>query len=338
MKKTAGNQQRRVWGAVLAATLALSAAGASAAPRESAAAEPEKITVGVVVKVSIMWPLYVAEEKGFFRKRGLTADIVSTGGSAKGVQQLAAGALQIDEGGLPDLIRAIQGGAPAKIVVLEMKAAPYRVFAQKQIKSVPQLKGKKIMIGGSKDVTRIYVEAMLKAHGLKASDYDYFYAGSSANRFAALQSGGVDATILPPPFDFQSEALGFTDLGTTQSYLKDFPFDAYAVNTNWAKERRQTAVGFVAGFLEGARWLYNEANKGEAVAILTKFTETNRDIGNMTYDLFMKKIDAFSRDGKLSRQGYERLMEALVELGDMEKPIPPMERFFDYSYIDASAR
>ncbi len=60
-----------------------------------------------------------------------------------------------------------------------------------------------ISVGGAKDITRVYAERMLAAHGLKPSDYDFIYAGATTARAQALLSGAVDAAILLPPANFQ---------------------------------------------------------------------------------------------------------------------------------------
>ena len=80
------------------------------------------------------------------------------------------------------------------------------------------------MIGGAKDITRIFTERMLEPNGLKSGDYDYIFAGATSARFSALQSGAVDAAILTVPFNFYAESAGFTNLGFTFDYIPDMPF------------------------------------------------------------------------------------------------------------------
>ena len=63
-------------------------------------------------------------------------------------------------------------------------------------------------VGGVTDVTLIYVKALLASAGLKASDVDFVYAKAAGDRFSALVSGGIDATILNPPTYFKAEAAG----------------------------------------------------------------------------------------------------------------------------------
>jgi TRAP-type uncharacterized transport system substrate-binding protein len=55
------------------------------------------------------------------------------------------------------------------------------------MKSLKDLKGKTVSIGGQKDVTRSYLDRMLEPNVLKDSDVN-LYAGASSARLAALES------------------------------------------------------------------------------------------------------------------------------------------------------
>ena len=63
---------------------------------------------------------------------------------------------------------------------------PYALLAKASIKSLADLKGKVISVGGPKDITRLYVDRMLAPQGLKTGDYDYVYAGATTARAQAL--------------------------------------------------------------------------------------------------------------------------------------------------------
>ena len=91
---------------------------------------------------------------------------VTVGGG--GAQQLAGGSLNIAHSGYPDFARASLRGAPLKIIINDIIASPYAVFAKPQIKQIADLKGKLISIGGVNDVTLIYIKAFLASAGLKA--------------------------------------------------------------------------------------------------------------------------------------------------------------------------
>jgi hypothetical protein len=115
--------------------------------------------------------------------------------------------------------------------------SPYEAVGARTVKSWIDLRKKTVMIGGAKDITRVYFEDIAKPNGLAAGEYDYVFAGSTAARFSALTSGSVAATILFPPFNFLAIRDGYTKLGLSADYTKSFPFSAYSVNLNWAELR-----------------------------------------------------------------------------------------------------
>src|SRR5262249_9219699 len=113
------------------------------------------------------WPTAVAIEKGFFAAEGIKADPVYAQSNAGVIQQLAAGSINVStNSGLVDPIRAIEKGAPIAIIRIEVEKPPYSLLAKPAIKSIKELKGKLISVGGAKDITRIFVERMLEPNGV----------------------------------------------------------------------------------------------------------------------------------------------------------------------------
>ena len=159
------------------------------------------------------WPIYGAQLRGYFKDVGLEVEFVPAPASNAVMQQLAAGSAPMGAASPIDALRAIDKGAPISLLRIESTQAPYEVFAKKSIAKLADLKGKTIMIGGARDITRFYMERMLTPNGVKPGEYDYVYAGATAQRYAALQSGSIDATILAAPFNFRARGDGFTNLG-----------------------------------------------------------------------------------------------------------------------------
>ena len=148
--------------------------------------------------------------------------------------------------GIVDPIRAIEKGAPIAIWRVDMQSPPYALLAKPAIKSIKELKGKTISIGGAKDITRIFVERMLVPNGVKPGDVDYVFAGATSARLSALQSGAVDAAILTSPHNFYAEAAGFTNLGWTIEYAKELPFSGGAVNAPGRRPTSPCSTKFIA--------------------------------------------------------------------------------------------
>src|SRR5229473_1012932 len=142
----------------------------SAAPVRAA----DTVVIGTVGSASAnLWPLFIGLDKGFFAAENVKPDLVYVPASAAVIQQLAAGSLHMTMStGLVDPIRAIDQGATMAITRFEVQAPPYVIMAKPGIKSLGELKGKVISVGGAKDITRIYAERMLAPHQVKPGEYD----------------------------------------------------------------------------------------------------------------------------------------------------------------------
>ena len=145
----------------------------------------DTVTIGTVGSPSAnLWPVFIGIDKGFFTAQNVKADVVYIQSSASVIQQLSAGSLDMSMStGLVDPIRAIDQGAAIALTRFEVQAPPYALLAKSSIKTLKDLKGKVISLGGPKDITKIYVERMLAPHGVKPGEFDMVFAGATSARF-----------------------------------------------------------------------------------------------------------------------------------------------------------
>jgi ABC-type nitrate/sulfonate/bicarbonate transport system substrate-binding protein len=279
----------------------------------------DTVTVGTVGSPSAnLWPVFIGLDKGFFAAENVKIDVVYVPASAAVVQQLAAGSLDMTMStGIVDPIRAIDQGAAIALARFEVQAPPYALMAKSTIKSLKDLKGKVISVGGAKDITRIYAERMLAPHGLKTGDYDFVYAGATTARAQALLSGAVDAAILLPPSNFQIQAVGYNDLGLTVEYAPELAFSGTAVNKAWAARNPDALKRVLAAQSKSIEYLYDDGNRAEVVRILVAVSRQKVEDVEKSYDFF-RKNNFFDRTGKISRLKMNALVDALISLGDLQ--------------------
>jgi NitT/TauT family transport system substrate-binding protein len=300
------------------------------------AQQPTTVQFGLVAKLALSWPMFMADNKGVFAEYGVKPDFVVMGNSSKVIQGLAAGSFQMGHAGIPDAIRGTEQGAPVKIIAAEIALPPYRWNAPPSIKKVADLKGKKIMLGGSKDITFIYWKVIAEKNGMAMSDFDFVYAGATNARFAALVSGAVQATLLAQPFDFQAEGQGFPAFATQKDYTPDSPFTVYATSTDWAAKNRNVVVGFLKGYLRGVTMFNDPANRKEAIDVLIKETGAKPDDAEKTYDLYTKDLKPFRTDGAMTDAAMADILKSLVMLEDLKEPLPPATKYYDDSFLKAA--
>jgi NitT/TauT family transport system substrate-binding protein len=293
------------------------------------AATAETIIWGTVGSGSAtQWPLYIGTAKGYFAEKGVTVDRIAIQSSAAVQQQIAAGSLNVGGGGLVDPLRAIDRGAPVALFRIETQAPPYEINAKPAIKTLADLKGKTIIIGGANDITRIYLERMLVPNGVKPGEYDLVYAGAAAARYAALQSGAVDAAILNPPFNFNAAKGGYGTLGRVIDYAKDLPFTGYTVNADWGRKHKQLLRNFLEGYSRSVDWFYAPANRQEAAKIFVDIGgSSDIDDALKSYDFYVA-LRAFDRIGAVTAEQIGSILGVLKQLGEIEGAVD-VRRFID---------
>jgi NitT/TauT family transport system substrate-binding protein len=298
----------------------------------------QEITVpAVVIGVSVsIWPAIVAREKGFFKEEGLDVDIVTTGSSARSLQQVAAGVASFGSSSMVDTMRAIESGAELKAFTNSLAVGTHSLIAAKSVKSFADLKGKRVMTGGQGDITNLWWKAAARKNGLDPNkDVELIYSGSTANRMSALFAGGIEATVLSTPQSFKAIQAGWTDLGPVAPYLGEFPMMIWHVNSAWAKAHQNAVVSFVKAHNKAIHYMMNPANRQEVSQMLAKASHSELDDALKTWDLCMK-IHAFIPDGSISDQAVKRVIETLLESGDIKAPEKQVSAYYDASFVDAA--
>jgi ABC-type nitrate/sulfonate/bicarbonate transport system substrate-binding protein len=261
----------------------------------------------------------IADREGMFTAEGLDVRWLSVQSSAQLVQQLAAGSLNIaGSTALVDPIRAVQQGAAIGLLRLEGQKAPFALVGKPAIKSIQDLKGKTIMIGGPKDITRFYLSRMFIPNGLKDGDYDLVYAGATPARFAALKSGAVDAVILFPPFNLFALAEGFSDLGGVVDYAPDLPFSGISVNRTWALANKSIVERYLRAINRAIEFFNTDANRTRAVALMAESMKGKPEDLTKTYDYF-RKIGFYAPTAQVSRTKLKEVINMMREGGDLKE-------------------
>jgi len=281
----------------------------------SAARAEETIEVGGVGAANaVVWAHYIAEAKGLYAQQGLKINLDYSQSNAQVLQALTAGSTKMAlAAGIADPMYAFASGAGIAIVRIDGQVGPYALEANKNIASIKDLKGHIVSVDEAKGTTMVYFVKMLEGNGMTRADVDFIYAGATAARFAALESGAAAAAMITAPQLFTAEAHGFVNLGYDTKYAPDIPFTAELVNRAWATSNKETAKKFLAAYSAAIQWFYDDKNRAEALEILGKVTKMSPDDIAKSYD-FLRQIDYFDRSDEVSVKKLENFYTALHEL------------------------
>ena len=181
----------------------------SVTARHSLAAEEIKIA-STGAGLSTL-PLEVAARKGFFRDEGFDV-LTITMRTNIAVNALLTRSVEFATPST-SAIKAASAGLPVKLVADLLGRPDYFLTVKKDVKTVRDLKGKRIAIGSYGAAADLALRAVAKQDGLDPDrELIRLQMGGAAARYAALVSGSVDATILTLPYNLQAEKAGYKDL------------------------------------------------------------------------------------------------------------------------------
>lgn len=257
---------------MLIATLIFSSLHYSNAP--SAFAQLTRLRTSYSALTANMGAYWLAKDTKIFEKYGLDVDVVLIESGTITIQALIAGETDIAMGGGTVAVSsAISGSDLVSIASIESRL-PYGLLAQKEIKTLDQLKGKKHAISRFGSVADLGSRLILQKFGLVPDkDVTLLQIGGTSTRLAALSKGTVDSTILTPEFFLVAKKAGFTILVDPTQYKIDFPQLEVITTRRFLKAHRDVATRYMQAILEG---IHNYKNDREgSIRALSKYLRIN---------------------------------------------------------------
>lgn len=241
------------------------AAESNAVPTEQTKALTP-IKIGVVTWIGVA-PLYLAQQKQFWAKRGLDVTIVRIQGGSDRVAAMRSGS--IDAAGLAAdaWARFFNLGTDAQIVLVlnESKGAD-GIVARNDIKNVKDFKGKKVAFqsGISSEflLGTVLKSAGLTIHDIIPVDLD---GGASGAAFVAHR---VDVAVTFEPWLSKASAAG----GRVIVSSADYPgliVDAVAFSNDFIAKHPDSVKAFVAGYFDAVDYMHTHPD--DAAAVMGQF-------------------------------------------------------------------
>src|SRR6266481_9163476 len=220
---------------------------------------------------------WVAQRSGAFEKYGLRINPIFIRGGVVGVQALLSKDVLVEmQGGAAVVSAWAQGAKELKYIGAVGNKLDYILVANKNIRTPADLKGKKVavsQIGSSSDFVARYA---LRQVGLNPEkDVAIVGLGPAGERWAALQGGYIDATIVQPPLTLLARKAGlpiFVDLAKV-----DFEYTISGVVTiaSFIRSDPETVMNFMRGLADGMDFYRDERNKDQVVRFLGEYFRSN---------------------------------------------------------------
>jgi NitT/TauT family transport system substrate-binding protein len=216
-------------------------------------------------------PYAIAREKGYFKEIGLdvTGFLTSAGGGTT-VRNALASELPYGEVALPAVIAAAQQGLELTIVHAGVLSVADQIWITKKgddrIKTVADLKGKKLGYSSPKSVTDMITTMMLEDNGL-TGQVERRSVGAIGAGLAALREGGVDMTYVTQPV-WAKEKDNFRPVFNSSDWAPRVTQTVGVVKTDFLKKNPELIRGIIQARRKGVEFI--KSNPDEAAAIMAR--------------------------------------------------------------------
>ena len=244
---------------------------------QAATATGKKVVIAYAAMNARVAPLWVARERGFFAKYGVSADTIFVRGAPTLVAAMAANEIDVGYTGGTAVVGAVANGADLKVLSAFTNRVTYDLMVKPGIKTPEDLRGKRFgiqAIGGT-----VWMGAILALEHLNLDaerDKINILAVGDQNVLAqALESGTIDATVLDGVQSRRLAALGFSTLADLNKFNLPILSSGFVMREPNIQKDPQLAENLLKAVIEGAAFSLSLQQKPSTLKILQKYLKVS---------------------------------------------------------------
>ena len=251
-----------------------------------AKAEPTRIAYSVISWT--MSAVYMAEDAGLFKKRGLDVQLIHIPSSGTSVQALLGGSVSIITPGSSGVIIAVARGIPIVTVAASTRRAPFTLFVQPELIRAYQLKGKVVGVTRFNSTSHMMAILMLRKLGIEES-VSIRQLGDSPPMHYAFEQKLVTAMVTAVKPRLEARPLA-------DAVQLDIPYAISMVTVSHAylRDNRDTVERVMRAYIEVMDLLLNQ--KEAAKKVFAKYIHrSDPEFLEETYDTAKKYLEPIPR-------------------------------------------
>ena len=301
----------------------------------SPAAAADKLTLSGSNPTALEMDQIVAREKGFLARENIELDVTYMTPDLV-IKTLLAGTVDVARSGTHFGMIAAARGGELKIIGASNYGYPYQVIGQPQFKSLADLKGQKIAGAALASITTTIFKDVMQRHGIPPTAYTILFVGGTPERFQAVSSGQVAASLAEaPPFNFKSVDAGRKVLLNYSDEIKNLQYASYFASNKSLAQNRPLLMRFMKAMGQAMHWMNDPANEKAVIEILAQRLKIDETTAARTYKFMIPENRAFRGEGAVDGPGLAEMVRLLA--GDQMIPKrEPWETFVDASFLPAA--
>lgn len=227
-------------------------------------------------------PAFVSLEKGFYKREGFDAELISVRSAVTAVQALVGNQIHFIFSVGPQM-PAIWEGADIILLAQQVGRPTFSLVVRPEIQKVADLKGKKLAVsfGGS---TSAGMKALLELNKINPDkDVEYVNIPGNTPKIAAMKQGIAVAGLIAPPGDYTAVQSGLKRLLSLADVFKDTSFTGLAATGKTIKENPQFVKRMVRAIVRGV--YHTRDNQEDAIQAMIKHLRMEREAAADAYQM-----------------------------------------------------
>jgi NitT/TauT family transport system substrate-binding protein len=278
--------------------------------------------------------IYAALHRGFFKDEGFDLEIIFMAAN------LTSSAVMTGDLDYSAAVTGLIGGAvrgqPMKVLLFTVERPLLFLMSKKEIKEPKQLKGKKVAgssPGGSATLLGYHA---LRHFGLEPGrDVSVLpMGGSAASRFAVLESGVVDASLLSVPENIIALEKGYNEL-IFLGDLVQFAQNGFGTSEKKIRENPDEVYRMVRATLRGLQFVWDKNNREAVTDIMMKQWKVNDR--KMAAAMSRQVTRVLTKDANVSAESVQVLIDSQRENAKVTKPVAVAD-VVDYSFLEKARK
>jgi NitT/TauT family transport system substrate-binding protein len=286
----------------------------------------DRVTVSYSSRSYAFLPAQVAVAKGFFKDENLDPVLIQMRSQVT-VPALMSGEVHYTLS-FGNILAGAMQGMPFKILAVLTDRPLHHIVARPEIKTIGDLRGKRIgtqRIGGS---DHLAAEAILQAKGVDLKEVQFVTLGADDPlRVEMMKKNLVDAVSVVPPSPNRLAREGFNVLGGPKDLKIGSPISAVAATDSRIKNNREELKRVLRAVIRGLRFMHER--KEEVIPIMARWLDQTQEVARDSYDSI---LPSFGLDGGISDKTFEFAIDARRSTVKAEKVIP-LSQVRDFSLL-----
>jgi ABC-type nitrate/sulfonate/bicarbonate transport system substrate-binding protein len=281
-------------------------------------------------------PIYMAQEKGYFTRRGITLQVQFTPNSTEQRAGLAAGRFEIAHAAVDNTVAMIEVAKADAVIVAGGDGGMNEVLVRQDINKPADMRGRTYVVDSPNTAYALIGRKIFKDAGLKeGQDYKIFPLGGSEARTKGLDTPDGAATLLNPPWNFLAKERGAKSLGRTIDLFGPYQAQGVFVMRPWAAQNASALERYLAAYIKGCRAAQDPAQRDLALKVLMRELKLTEKVAQMTYTELMTRGSGLAKDCAFDMAGFRNVLALRAEIeGQWGGKAPDPNRFVDLSLFN----